>query len=267
MIYFSIISVWLKPASVFPSLLLFAAKLLWVTPKDPGVCGSLPCYQPCAVPLFSKDNSSPPGKCLHRQHEGVTVIQLLLGTSWVWRQLTAPCTAFPTGKGDINTFKRNPHKDHTVFRRNCTFRSFLLPSGLVTTWKAGLGNPKSPRAKSHVDLVYMQHKLFPGLFLGGIRPSALVLAGQEWFYLGGTAATFQGNCLSIWIPSEEWNQTWALIIPMFNSKATAPGTLRWRHDIGLLWHFQLLGQALCRQSSKDSRVTPPENMPIVWPRA
>lgn len=241
---------------MFPSLPFFAAKLLWGTPKDPGVRGSLPCYQPCAVPLFSKDNFSPPGKCLHRQHEGITVIQLLLGTSWVWRQLTAPCTAFPTGETSI------PSKETlTVFRRNCTFRSLLLPSGLVTTWKAGLVNPKSPCAKSHMD------KLFTGLLLGGISPSALVLAEQEWFHLGGTAAGFQGNCLSTWIPSQEWNQTWALIITMFYSKATAPGTLRWRHDIGLLWHLQLLGQALCRQSSKGSRVTPPENMPIVWPRA
>lgn len=156
---------------------------------------------------------------------------------------------------------------------NYTFTSLLLPSGLVTTWKAGLINPTqssihSPCVKSQTYLVYMQNKHLTGLFLGGISPSGLVLANQEWFYLWGRAANFQGNyCLSIWIPSEEWNQTRALIIIIFIARLQPEAHSDEDMTMDFYGTRSFLGQALCRQSSKDSRVTPRENMSIVWPRA
>lgn len=104
--------------SVFPSLLLLlTAKLLWGAQRIQVCVGALTVITPVLYPEFPEDNFNPPGEFLHRQHKGIRVIQLLLGTSWVWRQLTAPCTAFPTGKGDINTLKRNPDKEHAAFRR------------------------------------------------------------------------------------------------------------------------------------------------------
>lgn len=162
---------------------------------------------PLFLLLFFKDNLNSTGKspCPGNTQLWHFSLPTSPGSQMSMEIISSSCWRIsPLGK--LTLIPLTSHQIQSIQRaiihlhRPCCLLGLSPPEGRCSS-KSPKIHHMHPLVKSQESWVYVVNKCFMETFLAGINPSSLVLAIQELFRHWGTAAHFQGNCLSSWRPS------------------------------------------------------------------